>query len=94
MTPLRGSVMRWLAARSYAIYLFHQLVSGTVHEVLFNRQPAIVDTMSALGTFAALCLTFVLAEVSYRALERPFQRLGARFGNIGDQGRMRVGDAV
>jgi peptidoglycan/LPS O-acetylase OafA/YrhL len=94
MAPLRVGVMRWLAARSYAIYLFHQLVSGTVHVILFNRQPAIVDTMSALATFAALCLTFVLAEVSYRALERPFQKLGARFGNIGGQERIRAGDTV
>lgn len=76
---LRSSPMRWLGARSYAIYLLHQLVSGSIHGEFFGRPPVMTDALSAGATVLSLLLTFALAELSYRLIERPFLRLAQRF---------------
>lgn len=77
--PLRSASLRWLGERSYAIYLLHQLVSGSVHGQLFGRPPVMTDLASVGATLLSLVLTFVLAELSYRVVETPFLKLGRRF---------------
>jgi peptidoglycan/LPS O-acetylase OafA/YrhL len=77
-TPLRAPVAKWIGGRSYAIYLLHQLVSGTMHGLAFDRPPVMTDAASVGVTLASLALTLILAELSFRVLEQPFLKLGAR----------------
>lgn len=62
----------WIASRSYALYLTHLTVLYDVAEVsLFEP-----GRLSALGCIAvALVTPFLLAELSFRLIERPAMRL-------------------
>jgi peptidoglycan/LPS O-acetylase OafA/YrhL len=64
--------VRWIASRSYALYLIHLTILFDVAEVrLF--EPGLV---SAAGcAVIAIVVPFLLAEVSYRFLESPLLRL-------------------
>ncbi|TKJ35644.1 acyltransferase family protein [Blastococcus sp. CCUG 61487] len=65
--------MRWLGARSYALYLWHWPVL-VLYLVLENR-----ETPSAVGATVILGLSVLLAAVTYRLVERPTaERLRAR----------------
>jgi peptidoglycan/LPS O-acetylase OafA/YrhL len=77
--PLRSDFMSWVGTRSYAIYLFHQPVSGLMHGLLGTGEPRITSLESALVTLSCIALSFALAEVSFRWLETPFLELGKRY---------------
>lgn len=76
---LRLPVWIVLGRYSYAIYMFHQLVSGLLHGWILNQEPMIRGWQGALTTLAALLATFALAWLSFRFLESPFLKLGQRF---------------
>lgn len=69
----------WLGKYSYAIYLFHQFVSGLLHGLILKQEPIIRGLPGALTTLLALSVTFALAWLSFRFLEFPFQRFGKRW---------------
>ena len=63
--------VRWIATRSYALYLIHLTILVDVAENrLFETglMPAVACAMLAIG------LPFLLAELSYRLLEKPLLR--------------------
>lgn len=76
---LRGRVLGWFGTRSYAIYLFHQPVSGLIHQRMGTLPPSFHDIPSSLPTLLAFGVVLVLAELSFRFFEAPFLRLGQRF---------------
>lgn len=76
---LRQPVWIALGRYSYAIYMFHQLVSGLLHGWLLQQEPLIRNWQGALTTLAALLATLALAWLSFRFLESPFLKLGQRF---------------
>jgi peptidoglycan/LPS O-acetylase OafA/YrhL len=59
---LRVPVLRWLGTRSYGIYLWHYIaITAVKHEPLAVRMAAVVCSL-------------VVAECSFRWVERPFRR--------------------
>ena len=68
----------WLGTRSYAIYLFHQAISGIFHGTLAENPPAIHNGRDALVTLSALAATLLVAEASWRFVESRFIALGRR----------------
>jgi peptidoglycan/LPS O-acetylase OafA/YrhL len=65
-------VLRFLADRSYSLYLLHSVVAFTVLDLLTPSLGFVV----ALA--AALLATFAVVELSYRFVELPAQRLARR----------------
>ena len=69
--------VRWLAARSYALYLIHlTLLVDIVEQGLV--EPGLVSPV--LGVILAIAIPFPLAELSYRFLEAPLMRRRPRQG--------------
>jgi peptidoglycan/LPS O-acetylase OafA/YrhL len=66
---LDNSPMRWIGVRSYGIYLWHWPVF-----VLTRPDFDLSDVGNALAFVLRMCLTFALAEVSYRNLEMPVRQ--------------------
>ena len=64
--------LRWLAARSYAIYLWHWPVA------VVTRPGIDVHWASPVVFGFRLAVTLLLADVTYRAVERPVRTLGLR----------------
>ena len=64
---------------SYGIYMVHQTVSGMLHGAFGHGTPQIRTASDAGLTVVALCLTLVLAILSYRFVESPLLRVGHRF---------------
>jgi hypothetical protein len=83
--PRRGSVLgrvldapplRWLAVRSYAIYLWHWPIAVVT-------RPGADLTWPAPAVFALrVAATLLAADLTYRAVERPIRELGLRPGLV------------
>jgi peptidoglycan/LPS O-acetylase OafA/YrhL len=67
-----GHPVQWLAARSYALYLMHLTILVDVAERQWV-EPGLLSPLAA--ALLAVLLPFPLAELSYRLLEAPLQRL-------------------
>ena len=78
----------WIGARSYALYLIHQPVYLSLHEIWFRTHPITVHPRG-LQALAYILIAYVLllglADLNYRLLEVPLRRRGAaiamRFGS-------------
>ncbi len=77
--PLHWPALRWLGFVSYAVYLFHQLISGALHLVLRGATPVLESPGAFAVTLLALGVTLALAELSRRFLEAPILRWGHKF---------------
>jgi peptidoglycan/LPS O-acetylase OafA/YrhL len=82
--PLIGQVLRfqplvWFGQRSYAFYMFHEIVDGLCHG-LIRHATREMRTLSDVGvTLLALVISLLLAELSYRFFEGPILRYSHRF---------------
>lgn len=81
-------VLLWIAARSYALYLIHQPVYLSMHEIWFRTHragvyPSGLDTLAYILT--VYVVLFCLADINYRFLEVPLRQHGTlialRFGS-------------
>ncbi|MCD4762013.1 acyltransferase family protein [bacterium] len=72
----KSKTLYWLGSRSYAIFLLHQIVSGLMHGLFANGKPLMYSLYTAGLTLAAFAITLVLAELSFRFLERPILKYG------------------
>jgi peptidoglycan/LPS O-acetylase OafA/YrhL len=82
--------LRWLAARSYAIYLWHWPIA------VITRPGTDLHWPSAAVFGFRLAVTLLLADVTYRAIERPVRTLGLRDslrGGVRRTARVIVGQA-
>jgi peptidoglycan/LPS O-acetylase OafA/YrhL len=75
---LRGRLLRAAGLISYALYLYHQAVNGTLHAFFFNHAPQISNLREFGVALLAVALACTLATVSYFVLERPIRNLGQR----------------
>lgn len=71
---LTNKLAQWGGSRSYAIYLWHYPLL-----ILATELRQYFEVRALLGVFVAFTVTCVCAELSYRLIERPMQRLRVRF---------------
>lgn len=76
---LRSSFLVWFGNRSYAIYMFHQLICGLIHGLFGNGTPSIDTSYGFILTLAALGFTLLLSDISYHTYERWFLNYARRF---------------
>lgn len=62
---------QWTGLRSFGIYLWHYPIYGLLYDVIEGKGLLLV---------VAAFLTFVMAEISFRFIERPCGRLGHVYG--------------
>lgn len=75
---LKGSVITYLGRRSYGLYLIHEPISVVVHDSrmhgYLSRLPSgVVVNVSLM--IAVVAVSMLLAEVSWRLIEDPAQKL-------------------
>jgi len=75
---LRAPVLVWFGQLSYGIYLLHQPVSGLLHGALQGGMPSMLSPLGAGTSLLALCVTLLLAALSFRFLEGPMINYGHR----------------
>lgn len=70
----------WLGDRSYALYLTHMPAFFLTRELFHRVQPELVGSQAALiyHTVTAATLMLLFAEFSYRFIETPLQKKGAK----------------
>lgn len=75
---LGRSILVWIGARSYAIYLIHNFVFWTLREIFFRLYPheTLHNYSWQLGLLA-LVLTLFLSDLNFRFIETPLRRRGA-----------------
>ena len=61
---------------SYAIYLFHQLVNGVLHDDLFTVLPSFKDVSTVAVQLLAFLVTCLIAMGTYHAFEKRFVAIG------------------
>jgi len=78
---MRLPALRALGVASYAVYLFHMPVLGTVFAFALagGQRPALRGMSDATLVLASLALTLGLAALSWHIFEKPLLRLGHRF---------------
>jgi peptidoglycan/LPS O-acetylase OafA/YrhL len=64
----------WLGRRSYGVYLYHFPILVVLEHFVAERRMVVALLM--------LVLTLVMADASYRLVERPFLRLKRRFSRV------------
>ncbi len=79
---LSNKILVYLGTLSYGIYMFHQIVSGLLHGFIGGSVPHITTYVDLIITVVSLCLTLLLAALSYRYVELPFLKFGHRFHYI------------
>ena len=67
---------REMGRLSYCIYLIHLLILGLCHSLILHKLPSIASIPSAAVTLLAFCITYLLAALSWRYVERPLLRRG------------------
>ena len=79
--PHVAGFFEYLGSRSYAIYLMHMPAWGLIAEFM-SRHPAI-RTAENLPKLAAyfVVLTLLTSELAHQLVEKPFIRIGRKFGN-------------
>ncbi|SNS53029.1 acyltransferase family protein [Pseudomonas segetis] len=80
-TGLGQRLMKWLGARSYAIYLIHIPAYFFTRELLY-RALGVTDVSASLHVLLSLTiaagLISVLSQLNYRWVEMPMRQLGSR----------------
>jgi len=68
---LRLKWLGWLGGLAYGVYLIHQTVNGLLFGLVWKREPFIEGGFSLLTTLAAIVLTLMVAQLSWRYFEAP-----------------------
>lgn len=93
-TTWRGGALfegaAWMGARCYSIYLLHMPIAGLMALAMGRPTPSVVDAASFLAVPAAAVVTLIVANLSYRFIERPFIAYGERHAAYRDAAPARV----
>lgn len=75
-----NKVLIQIGGVSYFVYLYHQLINGTMHLVILKHKVPVLDSKnSVFVSVAALVLTWILAKISFRYLEKPLIKLSHKY---------------
>ncbi len=77
--PARWMRARWLGKLggiSYCVYLIHLTINQLAHRIILHAEPRIYNLRGVLVTICSLILTFSIAIISWRFLEKPLIRRG------------------
>jgi peptidoglycan/LPS O-acetylase OafA/YrhL len=87
---LRAPAMTYLGTRSYGLYLFHFLIFEKLEPL---RRPHSLGNF-LLVTVLRFAITFLVVELSFRFIEKPFLNLKRRFeqDGVADRSPSLVGD--
>jgi peptidoglycan/LPS O-acetylase OafA/YrhL len=83
--PIEKLLFGWsplvkLGIVAYAVYVFHEGVNFLLHGAVFGKIPSVNDWRSILLTLVSLATVLLLAEISWRVMERPLiQRAHSRY---------------
>jgi peptidoglycan/LPS O-acetylase OafA/YrhL len=84
----------WMGLRSYGIYLFHQPVSGLMHQFVNGETfPGFSNMQEFIAVPLSLLVTLLLAEISYRYFESFFLSCAGKF-RYGQSNNSPVGDSM
>jgi len=75
---LRNPLLRAAGTISYALYLYHQPVNGTLHAFFFGQAPQVSNLAEFGVALLVVTLACTFATISYFVLERPIRSLGRR----------------
>jgi len=75
---LRAPILAKFGLISYALYMYHQSINGTVHAFFFNSAPHIETWRQFAAAIGVMVTAIALATTSYFVLERPIRRYGHR----------------
>jgi peptidoglycan/LPS O-acetylase OafA/YrhL len=75
---LRMKWLCWLGTLAYGIYLFHQAVQCLLFGLIWGHPLAVTGGATLPVTLAAVALTLLLAQLSWRYFEQPLIRMGRR----------------
>lgn len=70
---LRSRILRYIGARSYGLYVYHLMIYD-----MFGVRKFYVTSSTDWNVLLAIAVTFALAELSYRYVERPFLEFAAK----------------
>jgi peptidoglycan/LPS O-acetylase OafA/YrhL len=73
---MRWSVLRWLGAISYCVYVIHLTINMLAHRILLHAAPQVYNEAGLGVTLLAAVLTLAVATLSWRYFEKPLIRRG------------------
>lgn len=76
---LRNQWLGRLGTISYGVYIFHQLVSGLLHQLILNQSPQITSFYAFLVTVLSFVITIIISVLSSHYYETPILKLGHKF---------------
>jgi peptidoglycan/LPS O-acetylase OafA/YrhL len=76
---LRNRILKQIGILSFGIYLYHQLITGILHQIILKQTPRISTVTDLSITFLSFILTIIIAHLSYMYLEKPFLKLGRKY---------------
>lgn len=68
---LRAKWLRWLGGLAYGVYLIHQMTQGMLFGLIWSHEPFITGGYTFLTSLAALALTLLAAQLSWKYFEHP-----------------------
>jgi peptidoglycan/LPS O-acetylase OafA/YrhL len=71
---LRLRVFTAAGAISFALYMYHQPVNGTLHGLIFDRAPTISNAVELLVSILVMLISVLFAVLSYFYMERPIRQ--------------------
>ena len=74
---LESSPMRHLGKHSYGLYVFHQPILGFAQDI--DRLGVKMSMVKPMAAIIAFPVTLLIANISYRFIEKPFLNLKDRF---------------
>jgi len=76
---LKNKILIWSGMISFAVYMFHQPVSGIMHGLIYQRAPKITSIYELSITILSLLITILMAFLTYHTFEKKLIKKGHNF---------------